>query len=167
MTAFLENNNVCVLFLGRESLAKTIPTMNACSITPVIDWIHMTNTASGHSSVGCFDPYLRYFSLRLDVPFSVRVTSLRVSFFSYRTKTCTNTRGDPMWRIMEYLCAKFLYNNLRYAFLPFPSLHRSYAFQRKNYPRIGGWNRTVQLIKRGGEGIYIYIVFQRRLSVVF
>ena len=59
ITAFLENSNVCVLFLGLESFANTIPTINACKITPVIDWMHITNIASGHSSVVCFEPYLR------------------------------------------------------------------------------------------------------------
>lgn len=35
ITAFLENSKVCVRFFGRESLAKTTPTMNAWIITPV------------------------------------------------------------------------------------------------------------------------------------
>lgn len=59
ITAFLENSKVWVLFFGLESFANTMPTMNACRITPVIDCMHITKIASGHSSVVCFEPYLR------------------------------------------------------------------------------------------------------------
>jgi hypothetical protein len=58
MTAFLEKRRVWVRFFGRESFANTMPTINACRITPVIDWMHIMNIASGHSSVVCFEPYL-------------------------------------------------------------------------------------------------------------
>lgn len=60
ITAFRENRRVCVRFLGRDSFANTIPTMNAWRITPVMDWIHITKIASGHSSVVCFEPYLTW-----------------------------------------------------------------------------------------------------------
>lgn len=42
---------VLVRCLGRVSLANTTPTMKACNMTPVMLWMHITNTASGHASV--------------------------------------------------------------------------------------------------------------------
>lgn len=46
-----ENIMVLVRCLGRVSLANTTPTMKACNMTPVMLWMHITSTASGHSSV--------------------------------------------------------------------------------------------------------------------
>jgi len=60
ITALREKRRVCVRFLGRDSFANTMPTMNACKITPVIDWMHIVKIASVHSSVVCFAPYLYY-----------------------------------------------------------------------------------------------------------
>lgn len=57
ITAFLENSKVCVLFFGLDNLANTTPTIKAWIITPPILWRHITNIASGHSSVVPLPPY--------------------------------------------------------------------------------------------------------------
>lgn len=43
--------------LNYVCLPKTIPTMNACINTPYMDWKHIMNIASGHSSVVVRTPY--------------------------------------------------------------------------------------------------------------
>ena len=50
-TAFFENMTVWDLFLGRASLAKTMPAMQEEMTTPTILWTLITRTASGQASV--------------------------------------------------------------------------------------------------------------------
>ena len=58
-TAFFENMMVCARALGRASLAKMIPAMQAEMMTPDTDWTHIRITTRGHSSVVAREPYLR------------------------------------------------------------------------------------------------------------
>lgn len=57
-TALRLNRSVWARCFGRASLANTMPTMKAETITPVTLCIHMTKIASGHSSVVEREPYL-------------------------------------------------------------------------------------------------------------
>lgn len=56
MHAYLLNMRVWDRFLGLESFANTMPAMKHWIMTPVMDWTHMINIASGHSSVVAREP---------------------------------------------------------------------------------------------------------------
>ena len=56
LVSYLENTTVFRRFLGRASLAKTMPAMQAWMMTPTTLWMHCMMIASGHSSVVWRDP---------------------------------------------------------------------------------------------------------------
>ena len=44
---------------GRASFAKTTPAMQVDATTPIMDWMHISRIAMGHSSEVDLDPYLK------------------------------------------------------------------------------------------------------------
>ena len=56
MAAYLEKTTVFRAFLGRESLANTMPAMQACMTTPTMLCTEMMTSATLQFSVGTRDP---------------------------------------------------------------------------------------------------------------